>query len=109
MNERAAAGVIKIWIVVCALAAFVSACKTPPKEITSLASAAAPSLITPPALAIESFQAVWEIIRDTHFDTNFNGLAWNQVRADFLPRIQAAETDDELHHRPRPVRSLVRL
>lgn len=47
-------------------------------------------------MAVESFQAAWEIIRDTHFDTNFNGLNWDDVHAKFLPRIQAARSQDEV-------------
>jgi len=51
---------------------------------------------TPPPLAIESFQAAWEIIRDTHFDTNYNGLNWNAVRAEFLPKIEKSKSPDEV-------------
>jgi carboxyl-terminal processing protease len=50
----------------------------------------------PPALAVESFQAAWEIIRDTHFDTNFNGLDWGAVRAKFLPRVENARSQLEV-------------
>src|SRR5205085_12504801 len=50
----------------------------------------------PPPLAVETFQAAWEIIRDTHFDTNFNGLDWNAVRLNFLPRVEKARTQEEV-------------
>jgi carboxyl-terminal processing protease len=50
----------------------------------------------PPPFALETFQAAWEIIRDTHFDTNFNGLDWNAVRTNFLPRIEKARSNEEV-------------
>jgi carboxyl-terminal processing protease len=45
---------------------------------------------------VETFEAAWTIIRDTHFDTTFNGLDWNAVRAEFRPRAEAAATTGEL-------------
>ncbi|HEY6229530.1 MAG TPA: S41 family peptidase, partial [Verrucomicrobiae bacterium] len=50
----------------------------------------------PPPLALESFQYAWETIRDTHFDTNFNGLDWTAVRTKFLPRIEKAKSQQEV-------------
>lgn len=66
-------------------------CKSPGGN-SSQADAAA----TPPPLAVETFQAAWEIIRDTHFDTNFNGVDWNATRTNFLPRIEAARSQEEV-------------
>src|SRR5687768_7365250 len=65
-------------------------CKSPATQQTSGAPA------TPPPLAVESFQAAWEIIRDTHFDTNFNDVDWNAARTNFLPRVQAARSHEEV-------------
>lgn len=50
----------------------------------------------PPPKAVESFVAAWEIIRDTHFDTNYNGHDWNKVKADFLPRVEKAVSQEEV-------------
>jgi carboxyl-terminal processing protease len=50
----------------------------------------------PPPLAIETFQAAWQIVHDTHFDTNFNGLDWDAVRTKFLPRIEKAHSQEEV-------------
>lgn len=44
---------------------------------------------------VETFQVVWQTIRDTHFDTNFNGVDWNAARAKYLPKIEKAESRDE--------------
>lgn len=44
----------------------------------------------------ETFDAVWTIIRDTHFDPKLNGLDWNAVKAELRPRAAAAKDAGEL-------------
>jgi carboxyl-terminal processing protease len=46
--------------------------------------------------AVETFDAAWTIIRDTHFDKTMNGLDWNAVRAELEPRAAAAKSESEL-------------
>lgn len=46
--------------------------------------------------AVETFDAAWTIVRDTHFDKTFNGVDWNAVRAELRPRAAAARTTSEL-------------
>jgi carboxyl-terminal processing protease len=70
----------------------VSACQSPGRQTTSAPADAAKA----PPLAVESFQAAWEIIRDTHFDTNFNGVNWEAVRTNFLPKIEKARSQQEV-------------
>jgi carboxyl-terminal processing protease len=55
--------------------------------------AAAASLLTN---GVETFDAAWRIIQDSHFDTNFHGLDWEAVRRELRPRAQAATTTGEL-------------
>lgn len=57
-------------------------------------AAALPSADVPKGL--ETFDAVWTIVRDTHFDTTFNGVDWNAARAEFRPKAAAATTPGEL-------------
>ena len=45
---------------------------------------------------VETFDAAWTIVRDTHFDTTFNGVNWDSVRTEFRPRAEAAKTVGEL-------------
>ena len=45
---------------------------------------------------VETFDAAWTIIRDTHFDKTMNGLDWNAVRAELEPRAAAAKSEAEL-------------
>jgi carboxyl-terminal processing protease len=40
--------------------------------------------------ALETFDAAWTIIRDTHFDKAMNGVDWNAVRTELRPRAESA-------------------
>ena len=46
--------------------------------------------------AVETFDAVWRIVRDTHFDKTFNGVNWDAAREEFRPKAAAASTTSEL-------------
>ena len=46
--------------------------------------------------ALETFDAVWTIVRDTHFDPSLNGVDWEAARTEFRPRAAAAATPSEL-------------
>ena len=48
------------------------------------------------ARAIETFDAAWTIIRDSHFDPTMNGVDWPAVRAELAPRAARAQTEGEL-------------
>jgi carboxyl-terminal processing protease len=39
---------------------------------------------------VDTFDAVWKIVRDTHFDPKMNGVDWNAVRMELRPRALAA-------------------
>ena len=68
------------------------ACQTtrkPTKAPTALAKAL-------PKAAVESFDAAWRLIEETHFDRQFNGVDWVAVRNELRPRAEAATSDREL-------------
>jgi carboxyl-terminal processing protease len=46
--------------------------------------------------AVETFDAVWTTVRDTHFDKTFNGVDWDAVKTELRPRAEAAKTTGEL-------------
>ncbi len=48
------------------------------------------------SLELATFDAAWEIIRDTHFDPTFNGVDWDQVRADLRPGAAETSSPEEL-------------
>ena len=47
-------------------------------------------------LGLETFDAAWRIVRDTHFDRTYNGVDWDAARAEFRPKAEAAKTAGEL-------------
>lgn len=47
-------------------------------------------------LNIESFQVVWETVRDKHYDPDLNGLDWNAIREEFHPRVAEAKRMSEV-------------
>ncbi len=48
------------------------------------------------ALAVETFDFVWEKIRDTHFDPDLNGIDWEVVRIELRPQAQTATSNGDL-------------
>lgn len=45
---------------------------------------------------LETFDAVWTIVRDTHFDKTFNGVDWEAAKTEFRPKAAAATTTADL-------------
>jgi carboxyl-terminal processing protease len=45
----------------------------------------------------EAFLKAWGTISNRYFDRTFNGLDWDKVRQDFMPRVNAAKSDAEVH------------
>jgi carboxyl-terminal processing protease len=63
------------------------------------AAAGARTAAADPALRArnaETFDAVWTIVRDTHWDPERVGPAWDAVRAELLPRAEDAADRDAL-------------
>ncbi|MBI2949405.1 MAG: hypothetical protein HYY23_17330 [Verrucomicrobia bacterium] len=50
----------------------------------------------PVAQGLETFEAAWRIIYESHFDTNFNGVNWPAVREELRPKAETAATVEEL-------------
>ena len=47
---------------------------------------------------LETFDAAWTIVRDTHFDKTFNGVDWEAMKAEYRPKAAAATTTAELRN-----------
>lgn len=67
-------------------------CQAPPAK----PAAVAPDGSAPPRLALETFDEVWRILDESHFDTNYNGHNWQTVRERYRPRVAAARTQREV-------------
>jgi carboxyl-terminal processing protease len=63
---------------------------------TAIAFAAAAGLRAQAPAAAATFDAVWKIVRDTHFDPSFDVAQWDRVRAELRPKAVAAATPGEL-------------
>ncbi len=48
------------------------------------------------AVAVATFDSVWRVIRNTHFDTTFNGVDWSALGAELRPAAGRARSEDEL-------------
>lgn len=45
----------------------------------------------------QTFQKVWEVVRDKFFDPNFNGVDWNAVHARYAPLVASVGSDNDLY------------
>ena len=45
---------------------------------------------------VETFDAAWRLVRDSHFDRTFNGVDWDAVGAELRPRAAAARNPGDL-------------
>lgn len=57
---------------------------------TALANAANPADAR--SRNVESFDVVWETVREKHWDAAFNGVDWEAARAELRPKVAAAAT-----------------
>ncbi|MCG3126271.1 MAG: hypothetical protein CHACPFDD_01102 [Phycisphaerae bacterium] len=47
-------------------------------------------------LCVESFDYVWQTVRDKHWDPKLNGVDWDAARAELRPRVEAAHLMSEV-------------
>jgi len=62
------------------------------RAVAAQSVAAAPSTDK----AAETFDAVWTIVRDSHFDPSFDRAQWDRVNEELRPKAIAAKTPGEL-------------
>ncbi len=72
------------------IAASTVACSSAPKTTS------APTPTSPPAMAYETFDAVWETVDTQHFDATHNGVDWKAIRARYRPKVADVRTDEDL-------------
>lgn len=88
----------KLAVALCSLLALSAGCV----ERSAASSRKAPVIqaavtnLFSPALAAETFGRAWELIYQTHFDTNFNGVDWLALRRELEPRARASQNMEEL-------------
>ena len=95
--DRAAAGVLTILSTLGGLFACESAPK--PASLPAAVNTGRTAATTPSIdrnLSVATFDAVWQEIRDTHFDPDLNGVDWIAVRETYRPQAEAATSPQEL-------------
>ncbi|MEY5032756.1 MAG: hypothetical protein RL354_1787 [Planctomycetota bacterium] len=77
----------------CALATAVAGtgCSSAPRTRADSARNNAPAV-----LPTETFDSVWTMVRDEHYDPALNGVDWNTVRDELRPKAAQARSADEL-------------
>ena len=63
--------------------------------IAGLCLAATPLSPEQRRLNLESFEYVWQTVRDKHWDPKLGGVDWQAVHDELLPRITSARTEEE--------------
>lgn len=71
----------------------------PQPTTTSTVVPTNPSAISPEKLAEhqEVFEIVWQTVNERYFDPNFNGVDWEAVHDQYLPKINAARDEEEFY------------
>jgi len=75
------------------------------EHLFAIQTAATPAAVTSSSTAIESspevrqqtFEIVWQTVKEKHFDPNFNGVNWDAVRERYAPQVASVKSDDELY------------
>lgn len=67
------------------LVAFATGCESTPQETQA---APPPDQTIDTELALATFDEAWRLVRDTHFDPEFNGVDWDAVRDELRPRLE---------------------
>ena len=46
---------------------------------------------------LETFNFVWQTLRNNYFDQTFSGLDWNKIKKEYEPRVLKTASDTQLH------------
>jgi carboxyl-terminal processing protease len=84
------AACLAVCLTACLAVALVTGCAT--LRPGHKAQAAPPLTPEQRQLNVDSFEHVWQTIRDKHWDPKLGGLDWPAIREELLPRVAAAET-----------------
>lgn len=60
-----------------------------------ICAAGGPLTPTQRKLNLDSFEYVWNTIRNSHWDPQLGGLDWNAVRDELRPKMETAETAEQ--------------
>src|SRR4051812_27889625 len=83
MMIRVVRNIIVLSLVICALSVCFGASRAYDKSAIDLEH------------RVKLFHEVWSLIRDQHYNQRFGGPEWERVRLRYLPRVLAANDNDE--------------
>jgi len=88
---------MKRWLfaALSALLLFSSVRAQSPAQTVAVSPAA--SAEKPSDVRQQTFEIVWRTVKDKHFDPNFGGVNWDQVREQYAPRAADVKNDGELY------------
>jgi carboxyl-terminal processing protease len=46
---------------------------------------------------LQTFEIVWRTVKEKHFDPNYGGVNWDQVRERYAPKVAGIKSDQELY------------
>jgi len=64
-----------------------------PKAINAAPKNSSPEL----QRRLETFNFVWQTLRNNYFDQTFSGLDWNKIKKEYEPRVLKTASDTQLH------------
>jgi len=67
-----------------------------PPPATGSVSTIEPKPAQRQALFVETFDVVWQTIRDSYYDRTFRGIDWDEARTELRPRATSAASTEEL-------------
>jgi carboxyl-terminal processing protease len=87
---------VSVLIVVGAFSS-VTAQQSQPARSDSSSAAAKSASEGKPELRQKTFEVVWRTVKEKHFDPTFGGVDWEQVRAQYEPRVATVKSDREFY------------
>ena len=88
-----------LFAALCALLLTVTAWAQNPAQAPAQAVAISPSTAAEKSVGVwqQTFDIVWRTVKEKHFDPNFGGVNWDNVREQYAPRVADVKSDGELY------------
>ena len=65
---------------------------------TQVVPTATEDIASKDALYLDVFETVWSTVNERYFDPTFNGVDWDNVHDEYLPKIAAAQDDETFYY-----------
>ncbi len=92
------------WLLIFLISGFFLIGCASSNPLANTEEAAPPLTVEQQALNLESYDLIWETIRDKHYDENLGGLDWQAIGDELRPQVAAATT---MHDARLPMQDLI--